>query len=1026
MKKLFLFFAILCVQSLPMWASSFKLFNIDPNGGANTMIAHNLISDIGSSFIITNPTRAGYTFTGWTGTGTTYLSRRGFTGSGANEVSFNGTSDYYDLGRTYMYTDRITVNLWAYMDNWSEYSSVNMRLISCTQTGGWSFETSSNRIRFACYDSGKGYKSLISSMLWSDLAAGWHMFTLTFDGTNVRGYVDGVLQGAGKDFESGAIGYNATNSILLGAEAGAGSTPAGNYFKGKIRDVTIVNATLSTKDVAKLYNEGNVSGSDNAAVVRYYVPEANTALKASWSANAATTLTIDANGGVNSMSSSTYSQAAGTSLTITNPTKADATFKCWDANTNKYISNYQGFTCSSPQEVSFNGSSTYYDLGRTYMFTDVITVNLWGYMSSWADYANGMRMISCTEKGGWNIEHVDGYIRFAIYDGAAKRYRSFISSKKWSEISAGWHMFTLTFDGTLAVGFLDGQEIARSTVFNGEIGYNASNSILIGAEAGVDNLPAGSYFNGKLKNICIMNVAITADDVAELYANQGVARYFFPKHNATLKAVWEGGGTTPIVSVSPNSLSFNTTVGSPTGKTINVSGANLTGDITLALSGVNAEQFILSTTTIPKLESAGTVTVTYNPLSAGTHVATVTVSSAGASAQNVQLSGTSTQTPPGPEVPTLTKVWETPNVLPLADARYGTGYGGKIFANDATNKILYYWNSEGCQKAVQATSVGGGWACKSDNAGNILINTGKWGTSFTDWQVQPLSGGAAQTLTLSAPSGVTTGYIYNNITVIGDLLSESGAVLYLLPHQQTVAAKILVKSGVQNAASYACSYAIEGAYSNEDAVAPFNIPFGSLTSETFMWRNRSTAGINYFNGSEVKSYTEPSTKCNNTGFDAFKLNGVEYGVVPTGTYCADGFSVFTLPDGEVVASRPETKVTTGAYYVSIKVEEVSPTKVNIYYYKAGDVAAMYTFEVPSSPTGVEDIQILRPLIYTSARTLYVEGIIASHIDLYSITGQKVLSAENVNTLSLGSLTGVFVAQITDVSGVVYTEKVVVK
>ena len=101
-------------------------------------------------------------------------------------------------------------------------------------------------------------------MLWSDLAAGWHMFTLTFDGTNVRGYVDGVLQGAGKDFESGAIGYNATNSILLGAEAGAGSTPAGNYFKGKIRDVTIVNATLSTKDVAKLYNEGNVSGSDNA------------------------------------------------------------------------------------------------------------------------------------------------------------------------------------------------------------------------------------------------------------------------------------------------------------------------------------------------------------------------------------------------------------------------------------------------------------------------------------------------------------------------------------------------------------------------------------------------------------------------------------------------------------------------------------------------------------------------------------------------------------------------------------------
>ena len=51
MKKLFLFFAILCVQSLPMWASSFKVLNIDPNGGANTMIAHNLISDIGNQIV---------------------------------------------------------------------------------------------------------------------------------------------------------------------------------------------------------------------------------------------------------------------------------------------------------------------------------------------------------------------------------------------------------------------------------------------------------------------------------------------------------------------------------------------------------------------------------------------------------------------------------------------------------------------------------------------------------------------------------------------------------------------------------------------------------------------------------------------------------------------------------------------------------------------------------------------------------------------------------------------------------------
>ncbi|MDD3405950.1 MAG: InlB B-repeat-containing protein [Paludibacteraceae bacterium] len=1020
MKNILLILTTVCVMaSLSVHASSFKVLNIDPNGGTNTMIAHNLVYDIGASFIVTNPTRAGYTFAGWTGSGVNYLSKRGFTGSTATEVSFNGTSDYYNLGRTYMYTDRITVNLWAYMANWSEYNSVGMRMISCTQTGGWCIEpTADGNIRFQCYDSGVGYKSAIASELWSSLAAGWHMFTLTFDGTNVRGYIDGVLKCAGKDFESGAIGYHAANSILLGAEAGTGDTPAGSYFKGKIKDVTIAKSALGTKEVADLYSVTKTLCNDNATTVRYYVPTSNAALKASWTANAATTLTINPNGGTNTMSESSYSQSAGTALTVTNPTRPGYTFKGWDATTNKYISNYQGFTCSSTTEVSFNGTSTYYDLGRTYMFTDDITINLWGYMADWSEYASSaMRMISCTQGGGWGIERNGDYIRFGIYDAGANGYKSFTLSKKWADISAGWHMFTMTFDGAQAMGFIDGKLVGRSAVFCGKIGYSSTNSILLGAEVGDGNTPAGSYFKGKLKNVCIMNVAITPEEVSSLYGTPGVARYYFPTSATTLKAFWEGG-ITPTIVVNPTELTFTSTQGVEASKTLTVSGSNLTNTITLALSGTNAELFSLSATSLPS--AGGTVTVKYKPVATGSHMATLSVSSSGAAIQGVSLTGTSTGS--GPTVPTLTKIWESTNVLHDTLARYGTGYNGKVYATDASHRILYSWDSEGCQKTSVATGIGGGWACTCDNSGNILTNTGKWGTSFTDWQIYSISNKSTQALAVSAPSGVTSGYIYANVAATGNVLSSTGGSLYLAPAGQKVAARIIVKSGAQDASSSSGPTYSEGTFSNEDAVSPLNVD--NLTAETFMWRQRG-GNINYISGSTLKTYSQPSNKTTNTGFDAFKLKDVEYGVIPTGTYKADGFSVFTLSDGEVIASRTETK-TGSVYYVSIKVEEVSDTKVNIYYYKAGDVAAMYTFEVPSITTNSSVETVSNFIYYTSDNTFYVEGITASEITFYSLTGQKLCSATNSNSLTFGSLKGAYVAKVTDVSGGIYTGKVVIR
>ena len=67
---------------------------------------------------------------------------------------------------------------------------------------------------------------------------------------------------------------------------------------------------------------------------------------------------------------------------------------------------------------------------------------------------------------------------------------------------------------------------------------------------------------------------------------------------------------------------------------------------------------------------------------------------------------------------------------------------------------------------------------------------------------------------------------------------------------------------------------------------PLNVD--NLTAETFMWRQRG-GNINYISGSTLKTYSQPSNKTTNTGFDAFKLKDVEYGVIPTELIKPDGF-----------------------------------------------------------------------------------------------------------------------------------------
>ena len=231
------------VNLYAVWAiNSYKL-TVNPNGGTLNGSTSTTTQTVSYRDMINlaTPTRTGYTFKGWqvtsgdaTVTETQYL---------WEEQSFDGVDDYIAIGRDQMYTDKITVSIIAYMDNWSLYGSRNMRLISCTEGGGWNFESNNGYIQVSVYDSGVGYKHITLTKQWSSLSSGWHSFTLSFDGHNARLFIDGVMEGKSADFSSGEIGYNSTNGIFIGAEAySSTTTPAStNLFEGIIESVIIVN-----------------------------------------------------------------------------------------------------------------------------------------------------------------------------------------------------------------------------------------------------------------------------------------------------------------------------------------------------------------------------------------------------------------------------------------------------------------------------------------------------------------------------------------------------------------------------------------------------------------------------------------------------------------------------------------------------------------------------------------------------------------------------------------------------------------
>lgn len=168
--------------------------------------------------------------------------------------TFNGTNQYLSRAHTNTIkpTTAITIEQWLKADDWNAgTSSTNYKCaLSCTSGGGYSHNIWSGAFYSYIFAGGR---YLTPSVSVSNLT-GWQHFVTTFDGRYARLYMNGVLVDT-KDYGSSntTMSY-ASNSILIGAEASAGTSPEGDYWQGKISNTLIYNRALSDSEILTNYN----------------------------------------------------------------------------------------------------------------------------------------------------------------------------------------------------------------------------------------------------------------------------------------------------------------------------------------------------------------------------------------------------------------------------------------------------------------------------------------------------------------------------------------------------------------------------------------------------------------------------------------------------------------------------------------------------------------------------------------------------------------------------------------------------
>ncbi len=331
----------------------------------------------------------------------------------------------------------------------------------------------------------------------------WYLAVLTYDGTNMRLYLNGVLQGT-----TASAGSITVNSIMsLGSLSGY--TDYGNF---DLADFQAYSTALSAAQVAALYSEGFAGP-----------PVSNTNLIGWWPLNG-DTLDYSMNG--NNATSIGNVQSVQYNVKVSNPIQVStATFNG--------VSSY-ALTSLAPSNVS-----------------TPITISGWvnppNDPSSYLGYFGWRSTDSVAGSGDFYILQLAGtnLLELRFQNSAGTQY-NYESGQNVAINPNAWNFVAFTYNGSYIKAYVNGIPFAPISA-SGSFGSGTLSPFTIGAQDELGSIV--NFFKGSESNIQIYGSALSGSQIASLY-KQGVSG--FPIAGAKLAGWWPLNGDSNDYSSSVN------------------------------------------------------------------------------------------------------------------------------------------------------------------------------------------------------------------------------------------------------------------------------------------------------------------------------------------------------------------------------------------------------------------------------------------------------------------------------------------
>ena len=498
----------------------------------------------------------------------------------------------------------------------------------------------------------------------------------------------------------------------------------------------------------------------------------------------ATSKTVSLSGTATAAALTTYTpvmSAANSSYITSSSFRADWTDQTSSANVSSYTLQVNSEGSSTPTTTTLLG-----------------TINGSNYTGSYKTITLSSPWGGTNVKGGNNAVYTSGSsgkITFTIPSGYSSNttfsvqittvsgtYGSGNITVKSTQTSAVGHSFSKGETYTWTVTGKTGDVI---TIYSTDSSYSPDMS-LIQVYAGNVNLNASETGDANARTITgITNKYYTVSNltagttyvykVKAIYTD-GTSSSWSNEQSVTLSE--DQPAATPTLTVTPTSLNMSAKVNGTATATFKVTGADLTGNVTLSLSGDNV--FSISPTTITAANAANgvNVTVTYKPTAYGTQTATVTVASSGATSKTVAITGNATLDKANPVLTAPTIVSSTSftaNWTHDVDASSVSSYtmygvltaqpSGEEPSGSTLLGSLDGSNYTGSYASITLTSPWGGSNVKAGNGAIYTKNSSSWwSTSYGNITYTVPSGYSNATFTVQITTA-STSYGSGSITV---------------------------------------------------------------------------------------------------------------------------------------------------------------------------------------------------------------------------------------------------------------------